>query len=166
MSNGNTLLEEKKSLNFIIQVKRQVLPVYPPWKKRLLHPELETAGFPVYYLTMLRPWLHEKQKMGTVKGQVIYDHLRETGIISTCLNLQDGYAIVENGLEPILDVFGEQALFLWASVAESKNGQFSVPYIYKRHYQHKSEPDIAWHWLDDVWCKTEPALRFNNLEFA
>jgi hypothetical protein len=97
---------------------------------------------------------------------VIYDHLKDTGIISTCLNLQDGIAIVKNGIEPLNDVFGEQALFLWASAVESSNGQFSVPYVYKRHYEHKSMPDIAWHWLDDVWGKTQPALRYNNLEFA
>jgi hypothetical protein len=162
MSNGNTLLEEKKSLNFVIQVDRSILPEYPHWKKTLFHPELESAGFPVYFLSMLRPWLHEKQKMGTVKGQVIYDHLKDTGIISTCLNLQDGYAIARNGIEAFRDVFGKQALFLWASVVESNNGQFSVPYLYEQW----GKVTIAWHWLDDSWGKTQPALRFNNIEFT
>lgn len=164
MRNGNTLLEDKKALNFIIQVKRSILPEYPPWKKRLLHPELETAGFPVYYLSMLRPWRLEKQKTGTVRGQVIYDHLKSTGIISTCLNLQDGIAIARNPVEVVQDVFGDQALVLWASAAESNNGQFSVPYLHVRHYGERKKSAISWRWLDDFFSKFYPALCYNNVQ--
>lgn len=141
----------------LIQMERMDIPAYPHWKTVLLHPELECAGPDEYYLSSIGLWLLEEQKTMEVRGQAIFDYLEGTSLLSSCLNLQDGLVIQEKGIVPFRELFGNKAVFLWASAAVSENGQKSVPYLYEQW----EKVAIAWHWFDDTWDRFRPALVFN-----
>lgn len=140
----------------LIDIDRSIPPPYPPWKKRVLHKELECAGPDEYYLTSVGLWVHDTQKTGMLKGQVIFDYLESTSLLTSCLNLQDGLSIQEKGIVPFRELFGGKAVFLWASAVESENGQFSVPYLYEQW----SKVTFSWRWFDDSWDRWRPALVF------
>ena len=143
-------------LDTIIRVDRSVRPVYPDWMKKVMHPELEGAGPPEYDLATVEQWLHDDQKKGVVVGNRIYDHLKKTDALKTCLGLRDGEEIKKKGIEVFRKFFGGKAVFLWASVVQHRYGYLYVPYLIGRD----GGVVVGWYWLDNDWHDRNPAARF------
>ena len=115
-------------LDFLVRVDRSVKPTHPDWFKMLEHPELECSGPAEYDLqTGVHEWLHDDQKKGVVVGNRIYDHLKKTDALKTCLGLRDGEEIKKKGIEVFRKFFGGKAVFLWASVVRVRDGNLYVP---------------------------------------
>ena len=72
----------------IVRVDRSVKPSYPDWVAKVLYPEFECTGPAEFDLATLTSWFHDGQKNGgSVKGQVIYNHLKVEGMLPSCLSL-------------------------------------------------------------------------------
>ena len=81
-------------LDFTVRVDRSVRPTYPDWMKKVMHSELESTGPAEYNLkTEVKEWLHDDQKTGVIRGQVIYDHLKASNELAGQLGLADLLAI-------------------------------------------------------------------------
>ncbi len=143
-------------LDTIIRVDRSVRPVYPDWMKKVMHPELEGAGPSEYDLATVEQWLHDDQKKGVVVGNRIYDHLKKTDTLKTCLGLRDGEEIKKKGIEVFRKFFGGKAVFLWASVVRGRVGGLRVPCLVGRG----GEVVVDWDWLAYDWFAYYPAARF------
>lgn len=141
----------------LVRVDRTVRPTYPSWWMReVLHPELEMRGPSEFDCAKLELWLHNMQKNGTVKGQVIYDCLKQNDMLASCLNLQDLEAIQKKGIAHFRKHFKGQAVFGWKSVVRNDNGSLLVPYL----CGNDGEVFLNWDWLERDWYSTRPALRF------
>ena len=141
----------------IIRVDRSVRPVYPDWRKKVMHPELEGAGPSEYDLATVEQWLHDDQKKkSVVVGNRIYDHLKKTDTLKTYLGLRDGEEIKKKGIEVFRKFFGGKAVFLWASVVRDRDGNLGVPCL----VGYDGVVVVLWLWLDGGWYGVDPATRF------
>ncbi len=140
----------------LVRIDRTVRPIYPSWVKEILHPELEMVGPAEFDSASLERWLHDSQKKAAVKGQVIYDHLKQNDMISSCLGLRDLEAIQKKGIDHFRKHFKGQAVFGWKSVVRSDDGYLFVPYL----CGNDGEVVLNWVWLTNLWISTRPALRF------
>lgn len=143
-------------LDTIIRVDRSVRPVYPDWMKKVMHPELEGVGPSEYDLATVVQWLHDDQKTGVATGNRIYDHLKKTDALKTCLGLRDGEEIKKKGIEVFRKFFRGKAVFLWASVVQDRDGDLGVPCL----VGHGGDVVVYWYWLDYDWDGSGPAARF------
>ena len=153
-----TATDPEAPLDFLVRVDRSVKPIYPDWMKKLMHPELEPTGPAEYDLNTVGLWLYDDQKTKVVRGQVIYDHLKKTDALASCLNLQDGLAIQQKGVAVFRKLFGGKVGFLWGSVVQNRNGNLIVPYL----YEDGDRVVVNWDWLDNNWNSNCPALRFSK----
>ncbi len=145
--------KEELPLNAIIHVDRVVLPVYPDWMEKVIHPELEAHGPAQYDLANVELWLHEGQKNGKwTQGSNIYAHLKENGMLESCLSLRDGEEIKKNGIVAFRKFFGGKAVFLWKSVVQRCIGRLWVPYI----CDDGDEVVVYWDRLDRDWDGNDP----------
>ena len=141
----------------IICVDRSVLVTFPDWVKDVLHPELQNTGPAKYGIAKLEQWLHDGQKDGkSVKGQVIYDHLKSSGLLEGCVGLADLLAIQQKGVAFFRRHFTGKAVFGWKSAVRDAGGSLSVPSL----YGHGGEVVLDWGWLGSDWDGDGPALRF------
>lgn len=146
------------SLDFTIHVDRSV-STCPEWAKELMHPELELIG-PVEYNPQdtVELWLHDDQKNGFTTGHNIYQHLKATDALGSCLGLADLLAIQQKGITVFRELFKGKAVFAWKSVARYRDGYLSVPYL----YGFDDEVVLLWNWLGRDWDSGNPALRFRK----
>jgi len=144
----------------VVKVDRSVRPVYPDWVKDILHPRLERKGPLEFHLrTGLNQWLHGGQKNGGgIIGSNIYGYLKNNGMLSSRLNLQDGLAIQAKGIVIFRKLFQERSLFLWKSVVCRDDGRRHVPYL----FGDDGRIVIHWCWFDATLLEdSDPALRFS-----
>lgn len=132
-------------LDLTVYVNRAISPIYPLWKKKLKNPELEHSGLERYLLSELPLLVLEEQRKKIVDGYLIYNCLKKTSIISSCANLQDGYAILEKGIKVFLKLFGINALLFLGSVAVSDDEKERVPYL----FPHNGNLLLYWRDLSD-----------------
>lgn len=145
--------------DFMIHVDRSVRPIYPDWMKKLMHPELQRVGPTDYDLqTQVDEWLHDQQKVGSVRGQVIYDYLKLTNTFTDQLGLTDLLAIHAKGIKVFRQLYKGKAVFGWKSVVELRSGNLSVPYL----CESGGKVMLNWDWLVDYWGSSYPALRFRK----
>ena len=119
--------------DFTIQVDRATRPTYPKWFEGLINPELEQTGPIQYDLRRdVQPWLHDQQKKKSeaVKGYLVYKHLKRTGALTSCLNLQDGLAIMQKGVDVFRSLFKGKTPPLWGSVVQRSPGELRVPCLF------------------------------------
>ena len=141
----------------IIRVDRSVRPVYPDWVRIVMHPELEATGPVEYDVTSLEQWLHGGQKNGGwVRGEKIYEHLKDKKMLESCLGLADLVAIQSKGIAFFRQHFAGKALFGWRSVVRRRNDNLLAPYL----YESGDEVVLYWYWLNNDWNGLNPALRF------
>ncbi len=145
-------------LDLAICVDRLAKPSYPKWVSKLVHPELELKGPAKYSLSKVGLWLHDDQMNDIVGGQVLYDHLKKTGALSSCLNLQDGLAMQGRGVEIFRKFFDGKVVFLWGSVVQGEGGKLFVPSLVELG------GEVSFHWrpLVHYWGPSNPALRFKK----
>lgn len=137
------------ALDFIIRVDRSVKPNYPDWgEMRLVHPELELAGPHEYNLqTEVELWPYDGQKRESF-GSAIYKRLLKDGILTTCLNLQDGYAIQSKGIAVFRkSLFVNRVVPLWGSVVEDHDGDLFVACLDTR----RGKVVLPWHEVSGVF---------------
>ncbi len=143
-------------LDTIIRVNRSIRPEYPDWVERVVHPELESTGPAEYDLAATSLWLHDRQRDG-VAGQVIYDHLKQHGMLASCLSLQDAMEIQNKGVAVFRQVFGDQFVYFWKSVVQSRDAR----YLYVPSLGVLGDQVVLrWHWLGLAWRVVWPAVRF------
>ena len=145
-------------LDFTIHVDRTIRPTYPDWSKVVTYPDLEPTGPTDYNLsTGVEQWLHDGQKDGKyTRGQVIYDHLKETDDLKNHLSLRDLEEIQKKGIKVFRMLFKGKAVFAWKSVVQDQGGHLGVPFL----YEGGDGVLVYWHWLDHDWGGSNPALRF------
>lgn len=139
----------------IIRVDRSVRPAYPGWVKNFLHPELQGTGPIEYDVSRVEQWLHDGQRNNTIKGQKIYEYLKEKKMLQSCLGLSDLVAIQAKGIVFFRQHFAGKAIFGWKSVVRDR-GDLSAPCL----CGHGGEVVLCWDWLEDDWHGCSPALRF------
>lgn len=142
----------------IICVNRKVRPVYPDWVDKPMHPELEKVGPADFDMSDVEQWLHDGQKTGVVKGQVIYDHLKTNDMLKTCFGVQELQTIQGKGIEFFRKHFAGKAVFGWRSVVLHRGGRLYVPCLIEYGFEVK----LYWDWLDSDWYDYDPALRFRK----
>ncbi len=141
----------------IIRVDRSVRHSYPDWVKEVMHPELEDTGLCEYDISIVQQWLHEGQKDGKwIVGNQIYTHLKNTGMLKSCLGLRDLEEIQKKGITFFRKHFKGKAVFGWAGIVRHRYGRLRVPYL----YEDDGKVVLDWDWVDDDWCSLSPALRF------
>ncbi len=159
VADPQSLTKVKAEPGSILRVDRSVRPQYPDWVDKVMHPELENTGPKRFDLGRVRDnlWLHDGQKNGgRVTGQVIYDYLKSTDTLKTCLGLRDGEEIRKKGIKTFRKYFGGKAVFLWKSIVRNRSGSLSVPYL----FEYVGQVVVYWNWLDFGWFDTNPAARF------
>ncbi|PIR40163.1 MAG: hypothetical protein COV33_01205 [Candidatus Zambryskibacteria bacterium CG10_big_fil_rev_8_21_14_0_10_34_34] len=140
----------------IIRPNRTTSPVYPDWKEELLHPELELTGPARYNISQVEQWLHDGQKRDKwVKGQVIYEYLKDNQMLNSCLSLADLLAIQAKGINFFRQHHKGKAIFGWKSVVRRRDGHLYVPCL----CEDGGEVVLDWYWLGGDWYDSDPALR-------
>lgn len=152
--------QDEDGLDFIIRVDRSVKPIYPHRVERLMHPEFELTGPTEYNLQDgVEQWLHNNQKGGLVVfGWDIYQDLRASNTLITCLNLQDGLAIKQKGNVVFSNLFTDKSLCLWRSVAVFRDVGLCVPYL----CGHSDKVFLFWGQLDSRFNSNNLSLRFSK----
>lgn len=140
---------KKTAETLIIQVDRSVKPNYPDETKKLVYPEFECTGPEKYDLMRLRQLVHKDRGDGTSSGKPVYKNLKQAEDIKDCLNLQDGQAIRDEGVEVFRKVFGENYVFLWKSIAKNKDGDLRVPFLFAGF----DSVMIDWRWVGRKWYR-------------
>jgi len=150
-------LSPEAPLDTLIRVDRSIRPVYPYWVKTVMHPELEPTGLAEYDLTSVALWLHDGQKNGrSMKGNKLYEYLKDKKMLERCLSLRDGEEIQKKGIAVFRKFFQGKAVFLWKSVVQYRFGHLRVPFL----CESDGKVVVGWYWLDDGWHGRNPALRF------
>lgn len=140
----------------IIRPNRIVTQDFPDWVDKVLHPELQKTGPVEYDVTKLEQWLHNGQKNGKwIKGQVIYEYLKDKKMLESCINLADLLAIQTKGIDFFRQHFAGKVVFAWKSVVQHRDGRLYVPYL----CDGGRGVVLRWHWLEDDWDGRSPALR-------
>ena len=125
-------LKAEAPLDPIIRINRSVQPAYPDWVKEALHPEMEKTSPSEFDAAKLEQWLHDGQKDGKwVKGQVIYEFLKNNNMLESCLGLADLLAIQARGITFFRQHFADKAVFGWKWVVQDRCGSLNVPYLYE-----------------------------------
>lgn len=140
----------------IIRINRPIKPTYPDWVKGLLHPELEATGPAEYDIAKLEQWLYDGQKNGWVKGQKIYEHLKNNNMLESCLGLADLVAIQAKDINFFLQHFAGKAVFGWKSTVRGRGGYPNAPCLFERG----DKVLLDWNWLENDWDDRYLALRF------
>jgi hypothetical protein len=145
------------ALGDIIRVDRSIRPVYPDWMEKPMHPELEMTGPAEFDAGKLEQFLLEKQKTGVVKGNDIYEHLKQTDTLKTCVGLRDLEEIQKKGIDFFRKHFAGKAVFGFRSVVLGRDyGRLRVPYL----LESDGQAVLYWISLGVVWGADDPALRF------
>lgn len=149
----------------IIRIARSVKPSYHKLVSKIVYPEMELSGPSEYDLSKVEQlWPCGDQKHGdVVEGNIIHEHLRETGVIAACLTLKDGLAIQAKGIALFRKLFADKVVLLFGSVAQvddsllpdtSGNPDFKwglfVPYLADSY----GEVKLDWDWLDNNYSST------------
>lgn len=172
METANTMVGPAvNEISSLVTVDRSIKPAYPDWFKSLSHPDLECAGPAQFDIRDVECWISRSQATcGShgVEGHLLYERIKETGVISSSLNLQDGLAIQVKGgtffekyfvkrLRVFLDKTPEERIgvFLWASAAKNVFGHVNVPFLKKKG----DEVPIEWRCVNKkMWFVFQPAL--------
>jgi len=121
---------------------------------------MEGAGPAEFDAARLEFWLHPDQAAGArlkIKGRVIYDHLKDSGLLAGCLGLRELDAIQSRGLPFFWQVLGNPgAVFGWRSCVEYENGLQLAPCLKELDGQLVR----LWRPFTQRWGKRSPALRF------
>ncbi len=150
-------------IDSIILVDRSIRPSYPDWMKEVMHPELESVGPAEYDISAIEQWLHYGQKDGKyIEGNKIYNHLKKTDTLKTCLGLRDLEEIQKKGIAFFRKHFKGKVVFGWAGIVRYRNGDLCVPCL----CEHDGRVLLNWRWSDDAWHDDNPALRLASSTMA
>jgi hypothetical protein len=102
------------------------------------------------------------QKRESVKIKVIYEYMRDLGMLDNCLIMQDGLAIQEKGIGVFRKLYGENHIFLPDLVEEQHH--IGIRYLYgtKDIFRDDGEVKMGFLSLDNFWKENYPILCFNT----
>jgi hypothetical protein len=138
-----TVVAPKAPLDLIIRVDRSIRPMYPDWKSRVMHPELELTGPAEYDFNEIGLRILDKKNREDLSGLAIYTRLKKENALANCLGLGDLLAIQEKGIDVFRKHFARKAVFGFKSVVSDKEGYFCVPYL----VQDSGMVVLSWHKL-------------------
>lgn len=107
----------------IVHIDRSVPPVYPNWVQETLCPELENIGPEELDLAKLVRWQHPDQGKSYVKGEVLYQYLKDSDILRTCLGFREMEEIRKKGVNFFRKYFGDKYVSCWKGIARAKDGR-------------------------------------------
>ncbi len=107
-------------------------------------------------------WVHDSQKelSDHPKASLIFEHLKETGMLYRALTLRHGRKIRAKGQEFCQKHFGDKDVLLWGSVARGKDGNLHVPALYAGGGFQQLRPQIIWVSLDDELTESSLSALF------
>jgi len=95
-------------------------------------------------------WLASGQNTGWVRGRVILAHLTDTGLLASCVDLDELKAIQAKDIQFFRQHFAGKIVFGWRGVQDD-----SVPYLIGLGVKVL----LYWRYLDYYWSADYPALR-------
>lgn len=142
-----------------IRVDRHEKLAYHGRRNSLAHPGLACLGPGHYSLADLEPWLHEGQAGdGSVTGDALFKHLKDSLLLGRCLSLADGLAIRKKDIRIVRHYFGGNSIPLWRSViGEVGTGERLVPVLEADDPDSDSGDPVSWVYLDGDFCSCCPA---------
>lgn len=145
---------------FAITVDRSVTPVYPDWVDKVVHPELAGTGPAEFYLKSdVAIWHHDDQKnAGKLYGVYLYRYLRDRGMLTRCLGLQEGAAIQQKGVDVFQRFFRGYSVFLWKSTVQHNDGSLWVASLRPL----LGRVDLWWEPLESCYGNTSASLLFGE----
>lgn len=139
------------------RVDYSIKGAYPDWMEKRMHPEFDRTDTVEYHLDQVKPWLHPTQENGRViGGKELYQYIKESGILPTCLSLRDLEEIQKLGIGVFRKYFRGKAVFAWKSVVQNRHGYWLVPAL----IENDGQVILHWDWLDRGWGDGYLALRF------
>ncbi|MDD3531256.1 MAG: hypothetical protein PHV99_01550 [Candidatus Pacebacteria bacterium] len=145
-----------------IHIDRSTRPAYPYFvdKDCINDPDfiaLEQTGPADYALGSLEQYLHGAQKTGGwERGEAIYEYLKGSNTLSSCLGLADLLAIQKLGIEAFRKHFASKVVSGWKSVVRDRDGNPFVPCL----VEGDGGVVLFWTWFERGWNSRSPALRF------
>lgn len=140
--------------DYFIQPDRSVKPKYPNWVAQLIYPELESAGPKKIDLRKLKYFRHPEQGRKETMGTTVHQFLKENKLLKSCLNFQDGLAIMKKGINLFNKMFTIQSVYLWSSVVIADHGNHFVPYLMPS----ANKVILDWKLIDANWGINDIAL--------
>jgi len=140
-------MSETNLLSSTTHINRKIRAKYPHWIDHALHPELDITGPTDPDFSLLDRYVHDRDLKIPVKGGVIYQKVKDNDILASCLNLQDGAAIIAMGREAFHKNFpGCKKLYLWKSVGQERSIDrlIFVPYVLDE--ETNADLVIRWAW--------------------
>lgn len=146
--------------DLIVEVDRSKRPTYSA-SARVRHQEYECHGPCIYDLRRdVREWFHPYLRDSlTVTGHEYYFDLRESGLIRSCLNLQDACAIKALGPKVFLENFGDQSIFFWKSVVIGESNHLFAPFLFLK----RRNLSLEWQRLGKELDNCCPAVIFQSI---
>ncbi len=139
------------------RVDYSLMGTYPDCIEGRKHTEFDRADTVEYCLDQVKLWLlHTQENGGVIGGKALYEYIKNSGILSTCLALRDLEEIQKLGIEVFRKYFGGQAIFAWKDVVQFRSGNRQVPCL----FAFEGEVVMDWRSLDDDWNDSDPAARF------
>lgn len=124
----------------------------------IAHPELENSGPAEYDIDLIEQWIHDDQRNGRwMLGSSLYRHLKDGGLLTTCVGLSDLEAIRNKGPSLFRKYFGGKTVCGWRSVGQCFKGLFFVPVI----YDGGTSVILNWQWIKGNYDDRSPAARFS-----
>lgn len=128
-------IQNPKSLQQVLGGLNPLMPVdrknpsdfWNNWGARpftTVHPELESVGPEKFRLSDL-DWF-ELPNMAFKPMIGVYEHLKNSGILTKCLSLQEGIALLET---PGIATVNLRNVHLWKSISRGRDGSLYVPVI-------------------------------------
>ncbi len=146
----------RETMHQTFRVNYAIKGIYPEWLKKRLHQEFDRTDTVEYRFDRVKPWLHPTQENGgVIGGKALYQYIRESDILPTCLALRDLEEIQKLGIEVFRQHFRGKAVFAWKDVVQNRDGRLYVPYLVERG----GKVVIYWYWLGFDWDGLNPALR-------
>jgi hypothetical protein len=151
------IIDIRDLIDPVIQVDRSIKPTYPDWVGKVMDVELESTGPAEYDLdTDVIVWPHDQQESDEPTGQTIYNYLKKSGLLVSCLSLRDAEEIQKKGVDVFRELFGSDTLYFWKSVVKQRNSQaLWVPGL-----SLADEVILDWRKIDDKWHVDDLAARF------
>ncbi|MDP2837815.1 MAG: hypothetical protein Q8O53_00865 [Candidatus Moranbacteria bacterium] len=139
------------------RVDYSIKAAYPDWMRARMHPEFDRVDTVEHRFDQVKRWLHPTQECDReISGNQLYHYIKKNKILPTCLALRDLEEIQKLGIEAFRKHFGDNTVFAWKDVVQSRRVDQFVPYL----VEHVDQVILRWHWLGRNWYHSSSAARF------
>jgi hypothetical protein len=153
---GTIPISVSTEIDPIIRIDRTIPLVYPDFVKEVIHKDLELIGLSEFNINQVGQWRHPEQEVGGVKGQKIYEHMKENNMLKNQFGLAELLAIQAKGIAFFRQHFANQSVYGWKSIVQFSDGSLNVPCL----VGNGDGVIVSWYWLGSGWDSGHPALYF------